>query len=61
MSDEGKFPVAETQSAVKRWFRGLSWMWIVTIVCVAVAAGLTWYSIEPSGPEIVIHFDDGYG
>ena len=36
-------------------------MWLITLACLVIAVALTWYSMEPAGTTIVIHFVQGYG
>jgi hypothetical protein len=57
-----EFPVAEVQTTRgKSGWPVLSRMWIATGLCVLTALGLTWYSLEPAGTEIVLHFQEGHG
>jgi paraquat-inducible protein B len=55
------FPIAEAKPSRKRSFDAVSRMWIVTLVCALLAVGVTWYSIDASGPTITIRFPEGHG
>lgn len=57
-----EFPEAEVRSRQARsGWPVLSRMWWATGLCVLAAVGLTWYSLEPRGTEILLHFQDGHG
>ncbi len=58
---EQTFPVAEVMTANAPWYNRISRMWILTGLCIALAIGLTWYSLESSGPMITIRFPEGHG
>lgn len=60
MSDS-EFPIAHVAAGKRPWYIQLSRMWLVTIACLALAVGLTWYSLDSPGQEIVIHFPEGHG
>ncbi|GAA5507195.1 MlaD family protein [Novipirellula caenicola] len=55
------FPVAEIAKSKPNWLRRHSPMWLVTLLCLVIAIGLTWYSSDTAGVQIVVHFDDGHG
>ena len=38
-----------------------SYMWLVALACLAVAIGVSWWSMPERGVEISIHFPDGHG
>lgn len=57
---ESEFPVAEITPR-KSWATRASKMWIVTLICVFMAIGLTLHSLRAPGPEIVIRFPEGHG
>ncbi|WP_442509191.1 MlaD family protein [Novipirellula sp. SH528] len=59
--NDSDFPVAEIAQPRPAWFRRHSPMWLLTLVCLAIAIGLTWYSSDAPGTPIVLHFDDGHG
>ena len=40
---------------------GFSKLWILTAACIAAAMGLAWWSRDPPGTPITIHFDRGHG
>lgn len=65
MSESGfpaaEFPVAEVAAAKRPWWTTLSRMWLVTIVCLVFAIGLTWAAMRAPGTEIVIRFSEGHG
>ncbi|EMI19234.1 Paraquat-inducible protein B [Rhodopirellula maiorica SM1] len=65
MSDHDKnhsdFPTAEIAKPQPAWIRRHSPMWILTLACLVIAIGLTWYSSAAPGTPIVLHFDDGHG
>lgn len=52
-------PTAEVES-IKR-APGLSKMWWLAAVCLILAIGLTWLSMDSLGREITIRFDQGHG
>ncbi|MEL7497041.1 MAG: MlaD family protein [Planctomycetota bacterium] len=38
-----------------------SYMWLLTIICLAVAVGLVWWSMPERGIQITIRFPEGHG
>ena len=59
---EEEFPLAKAKdSAMRARSFGLSKMWLVTLACLVLAVGLVWYSVEDSGPQVNMHFKQGYG
>ncbi|GAA4452553.1 MlaD family protein [Novipirellula rosea] len=58
---DSDFPIAEIAQPRPTWFRRHSPMWLLTLVCLGIAIGLTWYSSDAPGTQIVLHFDDGHG
>ena len=63
-SAASSLPVADVRRRGSNGIFGLvqrSKFWWLTLLCVIVAAVLTWFSTGTSGPEIVIHFDEGHG
>lgn len=58
---ESEVPVAEIASAKQPWWSTLSWMWLVTIACLLIAIGLTWFAIRTPGTRILIRFSEGHG
>ena len=63
-SAASSLPVADVRRRESNGIFGLvqrSKFWWLTLLCVIVAAVLTWFSTGTSGPEIVIHFDEGHG
>ena len=57
--NESQIPTA-TVTDSQSMFRA-SRMWWATLGCLALAVGLTWWSLPEPGTEIRIHFDQGYG
>ena len=58
---EQTFPVAQVITANAPWYTRVSRMWIATALCIALAVGLTWYSLESPGTMITIRFPEGHG
>jgi len=58
-----QIPVANVQPArvgVSDILSG-SYMWLVALLCLAVAIGVAWWSMPEQGVGISIHFPDGHG
>lgn len=61
---EQQFPLAYVQmgSGPGLWQTiRASRLWLGTLACLVVAIVLTWLSVGRSGPQLVIHFDEGHG
>ena len=58
-SENPPIPVANVRQA-KSVFRA-SYMWLMTLVCLAIAIGIVWWSLPEVGHRITIHFPDGHG
>lgn len=58
---ESEFPVAEVAAVKRPWWTTLSRMWLITLVCLLIAIGLTWAAIRSPGTKIVIRFSEGHG
>lgn len=57
-----EFPVAEVRSRQSEaGWPVLSRMWLATACCVLAAIGLVWYSMEPAGTKVLLHFQEGHG
>lgn len=57
-------PTPQFPSAVvvqTRQLRSFTWLWVVTLFCVALAFGLSISSLRAHGPSIRITFRDGHG
>lgn len=52
-------PVADVRPA-KSVFQA-SYMWLLTLACLAIAIGIVWWSLPEVGHQITIHFPDGHG
>ncbi len=52
--------VGPSRSSLADLVRG-SYMWLVAILCLVVAIGVTWWSMPEQGIKIRIHFPDGHG
>ncbi len=61
-SVEDEFPVSDVVPRRTPW-NGWAWspMWIVTLLCLLIAAGLTWASLDSPGVWVEIAFDTGHG
>ena len=55
-----QIPMAETRAAPGRLVKS-SPMWLVTLACLALAIGLTWFSMDTPGVKVTVHFVEGHG
>lgn len=62
-NETDSFPTAILKPRESLWNTLLrqSRMWWVTLGCLIIAVGLTWWSMEKTGPEITIRFPEGHG
>ncbi|NOY30675.1 MAG: MCE family protein [Planctomycetes bacterium] len=61
---EDSFPVAnikETRTPSQMAGTVVSRLWLATVLCLAVAAGLVWSQVRSRGPVIEVHFTEGHG
>jgi paraquat-inducible protein B len=58
---EGEFPVAMVSEAKRPWWTTMSKMWLVSLACLILAIGLTYYASDSPGTELSIRFTEGHG
>lgn len=58
-----EFPKAIVQEVRGSFWgrQGSSYMWAVTLVCLAVSIGAVWWSLPHAGLLMTVHFPDGHG
>jgi paraquat-inducible protein B len=56
-----EFPVAKVNEAKRPWWTTMSKMWLVSLACLLLAVGLTWYASGSPGTKLSLHFSEGHG